>query len=365
MLASVVPPAADRPLGPHGRYLALVRGQRRGPLAALGRLGLWALSLPYGAAVRLRNLAYDLGWLPRGGVEVPVISVGNLTTGGTGKTPCVEYVAGYFRDRDYRVCILSRGYGAEQGANDEFLVLADLLPDVPHLQGADRLALARTAIEELESQVLVLDDGFQHRRLIRDVNLVLIDATCPWGHGHLLPRGLLREPASGLRRADAVIVTRCDQAEAGEVEAIRRRVEQLAPGRPIAETVHEPVELLNASGASAPLHTVHGRRVGAFCGIGNPEAFRRTLLDLGATDVDLRIYPDHHAYTRADVEALRAWAGALPAGAIIVTTQKDLVKLRLDDLAGRALWAPRVRLRFRRGEAVVAALLARVAPKEE
>src|SRR5262249_10280904 len=154
----------------------------------------------------------DWGWKQQRRASVPVVSVGNLTLGGTGKTPCVEYVARFYRERDKRVAILSRGYGAEEGHNDEALVLEANLTDVPHLQAADREALAAVALEELESEVLVLDDGFQHRRLARDLDLVLIDATNPWGHGYLFPRGLLREPVSGLRRADAVILTRCDQA---------------------------------------------------------------------------------------------------------------------------------------------------------
>ena len=133
-----------------------------------------------------------------------MVSVGNLTVGGTGKTPCVEYVAGFYQQRDLRVAILSRGYGSEGGGlNDEGLVLSENLPDVPPYQGPDRVALARTAIEESESEVLVLDDGFQHRRLARDLDLVLIDATTPGDTAILHPRGLLREPPSGLRRADA------------------------------------------------------------------------------------------------------------------------------------------------------------------
>src|SRR5439155_4635434 len=131
-----------------------------------------------------------------------------------GNTPCVEYLARHYRDLGLRVAVLSRGYGAREGRNDEALVLEANLPDVPHLQGADRVALARIAVEELESNVLVLDDGFQHRRLARDLDVVLIDATEPWGYGYLLPRGLLRESPRGLKRAGAVLLTRCDQVGA-------------------------------------------------------------------------------------------------------------------------------------------------------
>src|SRR5262249_3767146 len=152
---------------------ALVSGRLRGLWPGLQRLGLRVVSGPYGLAVRLRNWLYDRGWKKVVRAPVPVVRVGNLTLGGTGKTPCVRYVARFYRQRDLRVAILSRGYGSTQGRNDEALVLEENLPDVPHLQGADRAALAATAVEELESEVLVLDDGFQHRRLARNLDLVL------------------------------------------------------------------------------------------------------------------------------------------------------------------------------------------------
>src|SRR5262249_9121751 len=155
-----------------------------------------------------------------------------------------EYVAGFYRRDERRVAVLSRGYGSAGGRNDEALVLEENLPDVPHLQGVDRVALARTAVEELESEVLVLDGGFQHRRLARDLHLVLIDATEPWGYGYLLPRGLLREPRSSLRRAGLVVLTRCDQAGADRVAALRREVRRYAPAVPVVETQHGPVELV-------------------------------------------------------------------------------------------------------------------------
>ena len=161
------------------RFHALIRGDARGPGAALARAGLWWARLPYGAGAWTRNRLFDLGLRKPTRVPVPVVSVGNLTLGGTGKTPCVEFVAGFYRDLGLSVALLSRGYGADAGRNDEAMVLEENLPDVPHLQGADRVGLAATAVEELESEVLVLDDGFQHRRLGRDLDVVLIDATRP------------------------------------------------------------------------------------------------------------------------------------------------------------------------------------------
>jgi tetraacyldisaccharide 4'-kinase len=329
-------------------HRALRHGEARGPWPGVQRLGLYVASVPYGWVVAVRNRLYDRGWTGLCRAPVPVVSVGNLTAGGTGKTPCVEYVAGHYRQRGRRVAVLSRGYGTTAGANDEALVLEENLPDVPHLQGADRAALAEVAVAELESEVLVLDDGFQHRRLARDLDVVLVDVTDPWGGGQLLPRGLLRESPRGLRRAGAVVLTRCDQATAGRRDEVRARVARLVPGVPVAETVHRPVELANAGGA-APLGRLRERPVVAFCGIGNPEAFRRTLLDLGAAVGAFRTFPDHHAYTRADVEDLAAWAGRQATDCVVVTTQKDLVKLRLTRLGSRELWAVRIRLHVEAG----------------
>jgi tetraacyldisaccharide 4'-kinase len=342
------------------RYLALLKGERRGPCPTLLRLLLWVASLFYGLVVWLRNIAYAHGWKRSWRAGVPVVSVGNLTVGGTGKTPCVEYVADWYSRHDRRAAIVSRGYGSEDGGlNDEGLVLSENLPDVPPLQGADRVALARTAVEELESEILVLDDGFQHRRLARDLDLVLIDATVPWGHGYLLPRGLLREPPSSLRRADAVVLTRCNQVDPEELTALHRTVARLVPNIPIVETEHRAEELINGE-AGELLALLRDRPVAAFCGLGNPESFRRTLDELGARLTDFQAFPDHHAYTRADVDHLQAWAREQPIDAMVVTTQKDLVKLRLRELGGRPLWAVRIRLAFRAGQHELDALLERV-----
>ena len=340
----------------------MIRGEWRGPVARAARAGLRLASWPYGLATWARNRAFDRGWKTVHRAAVPVVSVGNLTLGGTGKTPCVEWVARFFRERDVQVAILSRGYGVTAGRNDEAMVLEENLPDVPHLQGADRVARAATAVEELESELLVLDDGFQHRRLHRDLDVVLIDATRPPACDDVFPRGTLREPAGGLRRAGAILLTRCDQVPPGEVEAIRAWLARRWPNTPVATTEHRPVELVGCDGATAAVESLAGKAVGGFCGIGNPAAFRHTLEGLSATVCDFRAFPDHHAYTRADVDDLTRWAETLPADAAIATTQKDWVKLRVPALAGRPLWAVRIGLTFRDGEAAFAAALERVVP---
>lgn len=337
-------------------FHALIRGDRAGLLPSAKRAGLWSLSLGYRLGVAMRNLAFNRAWKTIHKAPVPVISVGNLTTGGTGKTPCVEYVARFFRQLDVRVVLLSRGYGSDLGRNDEALVLEENLPDVPHLQGPDRATLAQTAVEELEANLLVLDDGFQHRQLHRDLDLVLIDATCPWGYGHLLPRGLLREPIDSLKRASAVIVTRCDLVGAEAVQAIRGRIENVK-ALPIAESIHRPAGWRNGAGEMAALEVLAGKPIAGFCGLGNPDAFRQTLMNLGLNVIAWRTYPDHHPYSREDVDALRIWARELPADAAVVTTQKDLVKIRLDRLGDHALWALAIELQITRGHEALEELL--------
>jgi tetraacyldisaccharide 4'-kinase len=247
------------------------------------------------------------------------------------------------------VAILSRGYGSDRGPNDEALLLQENLPDVPHLQGADRVALALGAVEELGSEILILDDGFQHRRLGRTLDILVIDATRPWGYGHLLPRGLLRESPRGLRRAGAVVVTRSDQVSDQQKQLLCSEIQHLAPRVPVMEACHRPMEWLQSGGANKPLPAVHGE-VGAFCGIGNPQAFRRTLESLGITVGEFQIFPDHHRYQPPDIEELQKWAGRLPKEWPILTTQKDLVKLRLKRLDEKELLALRIGLHIEKGE---------------
>ncbi len=302
--------------------------------------------MPYGWVVRCRNAAYDAGWLPVARAAVPVVSVGNLTLGGTGKSPCVETLARFYRERGVRVALLSRGYGAREGLNDEARMLAANLPGVPQLQGVDRVALARTAVRECGAEVLLLDDGFQHRRLARDLDIVLIDATCPWGHGRLFPRGLLREPPAGLSRAHLILLTRCDQASAAERERLREEIGRVAPGTPLVETTHRPLEWVNAEGKTLPLDALVKQRVVGFCGIGNPEAFRQTLIALGMDVAAFRPFPDHHAYSPVDTVELEKMA----RDGVVLTTQKDLVKLRRTELGGRALWALRIGLHVTSGQ---------------
>lgn len=316
----------------------------------------------YAAAMRLRNRRYDRGGSAVHRVDVPVVCVGNLTMGGTGKTPVVEWIARWFRKREVRVSIVSRGYGVEAGSrNDEALELEQKLPDVPHLQHADRVVGARTAIEEFESQVVLLDDGFQHRRLARDLDVVLLDALEPFGFDHVFPRGLLREPLTGLRRAGVVVLSRADLVDESERRRIHSVVERYHPGVAWCEVRHAPRILLNAAGAERPLDGLRGKRVVGFCGLGNPAGFRKTLESLGCSVTEFIEFPDHHAYARADVERLADRAAAADAEAL-VCTHKDLVKLRIDALRGRPLWAVVVGIEFLAGESTLTEQLEKLLP---
>jgi tetraacyldisaccharide 4'-kinase len=327
-------------------YRELVSGRRRGGAAAALRGVLRAVEVPYTLAVGWHNRRFDQGHGRVHRVGVPVISVGNLTLGGTGKTPFVKWLAQSLSHAGVRVAIVSRGYGAGgQKLNDEALELGQALPNVPHVQNPDRVAAAERAIVEHNCQIVLLDDGFQHRRLARDLDIVLVDALEPFGYEHVFPRGTLREPLTALRRAHVVCLSRADAVSTTERDLIRRRVMALAPQAVWCECTHAASGLVDAGGGSVPLAQLTGRRAAAFCGIGNPAGFRHTLAATGCEIVAWREFPDHHAFAAADVAQLVAMTNSCDAD-VIVCTQKDLVKLRRDELAGRPLRAIAIDTQF-------------------
>jgi tetraacyldisaccharide 4'-kinase len=309
--------------------------------------------------MRWRNHRYDNGRARVYRLDVPVISVGNLTLGGTGKTPLVYWLAQWFRDRDIPAVVISRGYCAGQGhgrdvqgENDEARELAARLPGVPHMQNPDRVAAAREAIARFQCRAIILDDAFQHRRISRDLDIVLLDALEPLGFGHVFPRGTLREPPSGLRRADLVALSRADAMEPRRRAELRRQIAQLAPQAAWLEMIHAPRALVSSAGGREPLDWLRGRPVAAFCGIGNPAGFRHTLATCGCQVADFREFPDHHAYTPHDLEELGRWATGGGAAALLCT-RKDLVKLPVDQLGGLPLWAVDIELEIRAGREVL------------
>jgi tetraacyldisaccharide 4'-kinase len=307
--------------------------------------------------VRYRNWRYDSGRAAIHRAGAPVVCVGNLTLGGTGKTPMIAHLAQWFGQRGVRVAIVSRGYkSASGGANDEARELAQRLPGVPHVQNADRVAGAEEAIKKHSAQLILLDDGFQHRRLHRDLDLVMVDSLEPYGFDHIFPRGTLREPLAGLRRAGLVALSRANLIDAAQRKAIRARLQLLAPQAGWIEVAHQPQALISASGKRAELDTMAGKKIAAFCGIGNPAGFRATLDALGYEGCAFREFPDHHAYTPGDIASLANWADEHNADAL-VCTHKDLVKISAVGFGSLPLWAVEIGIQILTGGDALAAQL--------
>ncbi len=345
------------------RFLETISGARGGLGGLVARAGLRLASVPYRLATAARAQCYHYGLLLSRELEAIVISVGNLTTGGTGKTPLVIWLARWLRHRSIPTAILSRGYGPtgpEGHESDETLLFRRHLPKVPHLVGPDRYASGLKAIAEHEAQCLLLDDGFQHLRVARDLDIVLIDSLEPWGYGCVLPRGLLREPVSSLRRADIVVLTRCDLADKEALRAIQRRVHDVCGYRPIVESAHRPVRFYHhGTEESRPLGWVKGQKVYAFSALGNPDAFSRTLAALGADVAHHQTFRDHHWYDEADLAAIAG--AAREAGAqVIVTTEKDAVKIRSFPDDGPPPYVLAIELTFTQGEELLTEALEQV-----
>ena len=338
---------SDDPIGMDIRTIQ--NGEATGPLAMLARMGLFIASVPYRIVVRHRNRKFDRAKSVIHRVDVPVVCIGNLTVGGTGKTPIVCHLAKWLRMEDVRVAIISRGYRSDgSGSNDEAKELAQRLPDVPHVQNADRYAAATTAVEELESQFLLMDDGFQHRRLHRDLDIVVIDATNPFGFGYLLPRGLLREPIDGLSRAGAVLMTRCDMVSEQDLKAIEETISQHTEENvPRLRTEHAAKELFQAGGETRSIDWLRGKNVITVCAIGNPGAFAETVQHCGSNILDRIELPDHDDFGPAAMAALKEQIESHrePIDAI-VCTHKDLVKIQSDRIASIPLMAIRIELTF-------------------
>ncbi len=290
---------------------------------AYGKVAAWRRSRLSARSVRL---------------SVPVISVGNITCGGTGKTPAVEMIARDLLSRGRKPAILSRGYRSDpQGVNDEKKLLALDLPEVPHYANPDRIQAGFAAIAD-GADVLVLDDGFQHVRLERDLDLVLIDALDPFGGGRVLPAGLLREPLEALHSADLIAITRCALVPSTFLGILRGLLRDRFPGIPRMEMEAEPIAWEDPGGGSPrPPGALRGKRVAAFAGIGNPEAFRRGLLKLGLEVHVWMPFPDHCRYRMRHLEEIRRKAQASGVDAV-VTTGKDAVKIPKDWSPGQLPW---------------------------
>lgn len=373
----------------HDRYLRLIRGETRSPIAAAARTGLRLASGPYRSAVALRNRLFDLGLRQPARLGRPTISVGNLTTGGTGKTPMVIEIARRLRDAGHRPAVLLRGYGGDETRELQAALaslptdVSDPAPPAPPAGGQSmvpveanpsRVAQAADLLtRQPEVGAFVLDDGFQHRQAHRDLDLVLIDATDPFGGERLLPRGLLREPMGNLRRADAVIVTRCDQLPPEALAQLDQRIAALTGRAPLAHVTARWAALRGPESrgeGEQPIEALRDRRVLGACGIGNPRAFERQLRETAGAVAAVEVRRDHYPWTADDLRALLARAAEGGAEAI-VTTEKDWVKWQpllaeattAGATAGRAapldlpIYRPVLAIRFLDGEEAFATLL--------
>lgn len=331
------------------------------------------LSLLYGAVTRTRLSLYRRGTFHTTKLGFPVISVGNLTVGGTGKTPLVEWVARTLYAEGKSVCILTRGYGRKdpqrevivsdgynvlatpaEAGDEPYLLATKLAGKVAVISSANRVEAANTATNNFGANCFVLDDGFQHLRLARDLNIVTIDATNPWGGGHLLPYGRLRETPENLSRADCVVITRCDQVE--NIDDLREEITRLTGGRPIFKSHMRTSRVAwiknNAETLKPPA------RVAAFCAVGNPAAFFEQLRRAGFELALEKSFADHHLYSQADVDAVVRAASDAGAGAL-VTTAKDAVKLRTLSFS-LPCYVLEIEMSIEKSEALVKLIQARV-----
>jgi tetraacyldisaccharide 4'-kinase len=330
------------------------QGFSSGPTLVLG-----ALARGYRGFLEAREWLYDRGVLRSQPLACRVVSIGNLTVGGTGKTPAVELAVQTLTEMGHRSAVVSRGYRRQsrgvqvvadaasirldpEEAGDEPFLLARRLPGVPVVVGANRFQAARLAVRRFGVTAIVLDDGFQHRTLQKDLEVVMTRARQPWGNGRLLPGGPLREPLAALARAHLIVVA--GAGSEAELAEVRPAAAQHAPGVPVLAARYAPVACWEADRMRArPLASLAGARLLAFAGIAAPDAFEATLAHLGVGSLELVPFADHHWYAPEDLKRLDERALALHADGL-VTTEKDWVRFRQWPLPRRPLFVISVRL---------------------
>jgi len=337
------------------KIIGIMAGQDPAPFWSLASV-LWAFSKFYQIAVGLNRLLFDLGLKPRRRLPCKMISVGNITVGGTGKTPMTIYLARLVQDLGFKVAVISRGYkgkAEKKGAvvsdgekvlltadiaGDEPYMMAGVLPGIPVIVGRNRYTAGRLAIKQFKTEVIVLDDGFQHLSLERDLNLVLVDSLQPWGNGHLLPRGPLRETPGALKRADSVICMAPEQDIAKKTLDTRGKTnfgkyDKLLQKKPCFDAIKSAqVEKVITAGSDvevgasfADLNALKGRRVVVFSGLANNEAFIRTVSEAGCELVHSLSFDDHHRYEGADINKI-VQAVTKKKADLLVTTAKDYAR---------------------------------------
>jgi tetraacyldisaccharide 4'-kinase len=315
----------------------------------------------YGGILGLRAFLYRIGVLPSSRLPVPVVCVGNLSMGGTGKTPLVMAVVRKLQKAGRRPAIVSRGYGGRAAepvnvvsdgqnllldsfqAGDEPRLLAESLPGTPVLTGKKRVEVGRRAINQFGADTIVLDDGFQHLALQRDLDLVLVSAHSPLERSRVFPGGELRESFSALHRAQAVIVTGLDRHNKPRVYRFRDFLKKRFPQVQFFTGGYQPVSLSIDGKALCDLDEIEAMPLCGFCGIATPDSFRQSLATIGCDLRGFRVFRDHHAYTAADVAALIQWA-RMQGGHGLITTEKDYVKLEALDHEDFPIFVLRVEL---------------------
>lgn len=328
-----------------GYLLSVISGERCGPDATLLRGALAGLAYAYVAGLKLYLTPYRIGLRKQVRLPCPVISVGNISVGGTGKTPLVQRICEFLLARGVKVCVLSRGYcGAKEHAvaivssetrveldartaGDEAYLLARSLPGVPVLVGKDRRQSGALAWERFHPDVVILDDGMQFYQLHRDMEIALVNAVRPFENGWTFPRGLLREPPSHLKRAHCILITHADQAEDEKLADLQKHLIRFSPLAALytANYVVERLRALDRSPAPS-MEWLQGRHVAAFCALGNPALFEAQLERAGAELVCRFRFPDHYSPTMGELQKMIADACTHGAEAIIVS-EKDAVKL--------------------------------------
>jgi tetraacyldisaccharide 4'-kinase len=326
------------------RYLEkVILGEDRGPVSWLILALLWPPSMIYRVGLCAYLWIYKIGLRKRCKLGVPVISVGNLTFGGTGKTPAVQTLCRMLVERGKRVVVLSRGHGGSARgavvvsdgermladsaeAGDEPVLLARTLPGVPVIVGKDRRESGRLACRQFRPDVIVLDDGLQYWQLHRDLDIIVMDAGKPLGSGFVMPMGDLREPASGLRRAGIILLSSARSLGNAEHDSLIARISKLAPNARVFGCTREPVSFIHVqTGEEHDLTWSKGRGIVAFCGIGKPWSFVEILEALGASVEASIVFADHYRLTQRDID--RIIDEAQTRGVEVVTTEKDVARL--------------------------------------
>ena len=328
--------------------LNVLAGRKKGLFPFLLKALLAFASGVYRFLHMTRKGLYRVGILRGTRISIPVISVGNLTMGGTGKTPIVEMLARKIAQQGLPTAILARGYGKIDPSQDDENLLFDI-DHVIRLTGANRVESAKRAIEEFQARTIILDDGYQHFQIQRDLDILVVDCLNPFGGEHLLPRGGLREDPSHTDRADILILTRSDQVDEKSLHTLKARLTDLSQGKPIVETNHKPTHLRSLGNKQRhELDWLQGKRINAFCGLGNPEGFRKTIESLGAELCLFRAFPDHHTYTKSDLQRLNLEAQEFMAD-ILLTTEKDSLKLHQESFE-KPLFVLRIEIEITRGQ---------------